>query len=294
MSARLIKPRTALATILVEVRYTLSRLQADPRAAAFVADFQARRDAWTAIHQEELGYLEAASDAQARVDADDDALDAFASKVSKAVLTITGDDRSHTLYLHFFGGKPLSLFTRPVLGGQLGTMKKWHESLSQSAYPVLVGLAPELLGLLGDADAALAARAEAQQKAKLFREIGARRLFVDRLNGDRKTTHAALTKLAIETPELPRDFADRFFRTDEGRDEEEAPTIASVTAGIAALEGQLAEQKALLTELQQEAEAAAKAHEEQEAIAAELLALTEQAAEIAKKKAEIEKKLGNK
>jgi hypothetical protein len=291
MAARLIKPRTALSTVLVDIRYTLSRTQADPRTGAFVAEFQARRDEWTAIHQEELSYLEAASDAQARVDAADEGLDAFASKLSKAVLTITGDDRGHPLYLHFFGDKPLSSFTRPVLGGQLDAMKKWPTSLAQSPFPALVALGPELSGLLADADAALAARDDAQQKNKLFREIGARRLFVDRVNATRKTTHAALLKLAIEAPGMPADFADRFFRK-TGGDEEEEATIASVTTAIAALEDQLAQQKALLASLQADEEADAQAAAQHAADEAALLALEEQEAEIAKKKAEIAKKLG--
>lgn len=291
--SRLIKQRTSLSTVLDEVQYSLSSLHAHPLTGAFVPAFQALRDEWKVVHDEEIAHLEAVTGAQARVDATDESADTFCSKLSKTLLTITHDDRTHSLYLHFFGDKSLSVFTRPVHGWQLDAMRKWSDSLAGSPYPALASLAPELAAVLGAADAALKDRDDAHQSTKIFRDLGARKQFIDRVNATRKTTHGELAKLAIEQPGLWSSFADRFFRRANVK-ADEAPTIASLTAEIAELAEAIEEKQELLAELQKEADEAAKAEEAQKAAAAELAELDKQALEIEKKKAELKKQLPKK
>jgi hypothetical protein len=297
MSARILKPKTALITLLGELRYTLSRLHANPLTTAHVATFQALRDEWRPVLDKEISLQEALSDAQALIDAEDAALDDFASRVSKTVLTITKDDRGSALYTHFFGNKSLSEFRRPNLGAQLEAMRPWGDSLANSPFPALKAMAKEHAQLVAAADKAVSARDKARQQNKQFREVGERRQFVDKLNAARKVTHGALAKLALETPGLPSGFADQFFRSeasrDEGDDEETPPTIAQVTETIDALEAQLTSQKALLAKLQGEAEAATKAAAAREADQTALSDLQQRMAEMAKQAEQIQKRLGS-
>jgi hypothetical protein len=290
MAARILKPRTSLVALLGELRYTLSRFQANPLTAAFVPTFQALRDAWTPVSAQEIGFQEAASDAQALVDEADDGVDDFSSRVSKVILTITKDDREDPLYLHFFGSKSLSAFRKPVLGAQLDTMRNvWLDALTTSPHPELQTLAPELTKLIAAADEAIGARDDARALNRKFHDIGERRQLFDQVNAERKAAHGAIAKLALTTSGLPSDFADHFFRVDSAAPE---PTIDDVTQNIADLEAELAAEKIKLAALHKAADDAAKALAEKQADEAALDALEKQAAELQKQQADLKKKLG--
>ncbi|APR85375.1 Hypothetical protein A7982_10724 [Minicystis rosea] len=294
MAARILKPRTSLLTLLGEHRYTQSRLQATPLTAALAVPFRKLRDEWTAVQAKEIALSEAESDARALVDEADERCDDFAARVSKAVLTITKDDRAHPLYVHLFGGKALSVFRRPVLSGQLEAMRAWVDTLSTSPHTLLAAMAPELKDIVAQADKAVALRDEAQQQRRKFRDIGERRQLVDKLNALRKGTHGALAQLAIETPGLPSDFADHFFLVD-GSDDEEGPaepTIESTQQEIAALEAELAAAKAQLAALDQAGAEAAKAAAAKAADEQALAELEKEADALAKKRAALKQKLG--
>lgn len=294
MSARVLNARSSLISLLGEIRYTLSRLQANPLTTAHAPAFQALRDEWTPTLNREISINEAISDAQALIDAADDTVDNFASRLSKAILTITRDDRSHTVYTHFFGNKSLSEFRRPVLGAQLEAMRPWADSLVASPHPSLTAMAKELIPLIASADKAIAARDKARQQNKEFRDVGERRHFVDKLNATRKATHGTLAKLPFESIGLPTDFADHFFRR-EGRDEEEAaPTIQTVNETITALTAELTAQNELLAKLTTEAADLAKATAQRQTDENELAGLKQQMAEMAKKAEELSQKLGKK
>ncbi|MFT3775507.1 MAG: hypothetical protein QM820_59930 [Minicystis sp.] len=297
MSVRILKPRTSLLTLLGELRYPLSRLKANALTAPLAAPFQALRDEWAVVQAQEIACSEAVSDAQAVVDERDDACDDFAGRLSKAVLIITKDDRSHPLYVHFFSGKTLGAFRKPVLNGQLDAMRAWIPTLSASPHASLQAMAPELVDLVAQSGNALAQRRDAQQKRRHFRDIGERRQFVDKLNALRKSSHGALAKMAIETAGLPSDFADHFFRSDpSGEDEPEEveaeATIEGMQQQIGALEEQLAAAKVNLGELEKAAAEAAKAAADKEADEKALAELEKEADALAKKKEALKKKLG--
>ena len=275
MAVRLIKPNVSILTLILEVRYTISRAQADARAAFCVPLFEPLRTQCLSIQQQELEGLEALSYAQAHVDAGDEGIDDFASRLSKALLSITKDDRKHTLYLHYFGSKSLSVFLRPKLGAQLSAMKSWVDSLTTSPFPALQAMAAELVELITRADTALAARAEAQARIRKFRNVGARRQLFDTVN---------VAKLAIETPGLSSDYPDHFFRSAPESPEALDPTIESLTEEIADLELKLVAARAQLTTLEEAAVNAKKEAEERAADEAKLAELNKQGAELEKEK----------
>lgn len=294
MSIRTLHFRSALILLLKEIRYTLSLLAVHPLTVPHVSAFQPLREEWATVQAIELAHQEAISVAQAKVDAADYGLDDFAGRVSKAVLTITADVRTHSLYLHFFGEKNLTDFRRPTLGAQLRAMQAWLPSLEGSEHETLKAMAPGLAKLLDAADVAVKAKTAAKQKNKQFRDVGERKQFADRLNAVRKEVHGALATLPHLHPGLPTNFAAQFFRrdtTDEDADEQEA-TVASVTARIASLEEELAQEKARLDDLKLQEAEAAKAEAALEADEAALTAAQKDLAETAQKIEALKAKLG--
>ncbi len=294
MSARLLNPRSSVLSLLLELRYTISRCQADPRASFCVQAFQSCRDECTVVQNQELDLLERLSNAQASVDIADENLDDFASRLSKAVLTITKDDRSHSIYLHFFGKKSISAFIRPKLGIELEAVRGWGESLTTSQFPALQAMALELAALVVAADKALSARSETQRQIRQFRDVGARRQLFDKVNAGRKKAAGDLAKLAIETPGLPSDYGDSFFRSAPAVEEVDEPTIDSVKEDIGDLETKLTSAKELLVTLEVAAAAAQKAAAEKASDEALLATLEKQEADLAKQKAELKQKLRKK
>jgi hypothetical protein len=286
--------RSALILLLKEIRYTLSLLAVHPLAAPYVPAFQPLREEWTTVQATELAHQEAISVAQAKVDAADYGLDDFAGRLSKAVLTITVDVRTHPLYLHFFGDKNLTDFRRPTLGEQFRAMGAWLSSLQGSEHESLKAMAPELEKLLAAADAAVKAKAAAKQQNKQFRDVGERKQFADKLNAVRKEVHGALAKLPHLHPGLPPNFAAQFFRRETSDEdvEEQAATVESVTARIASLDEELTQEKALLDDLKRQEAEAAKAKEAVEADEAALTAAEKELAETAQKIETLKAKLG--
>jgi hypothetical protein len=95
-------------------------------------------------------------------------------------------------------------------------MRKWHVSLDTSTHSALKALAPEIVPLIAAADAALEAKALADQRQKQFREVGERREYFDKVNAARKSLYGELSSLPHKVTGLPSGFADQFFRRDKG------------------------------------------------------------------------------
>lgn len=293
-TARLLSPRSSVVSLLLELRYSISRCQADSRASFCVQDFQICRAECLVVQSQEFELLERLSDAQACVDIADENLDDFASRLSKAILTITKDDRSHPIYVHFFGKKSISAFIRPKLGIELQSAKNWGESLTTSQFPTLQVMATELMALIVAADAAVTARSETQREIRQFRDIGARYQLFVKVNAGRKKAAGDLAKLAIETPGLPSGYGQSFFRAAPAVEEVEEPTVASVKEHIVDLETKLLGARELLVILETAAAAEKKAADEKASDEALLASLDKQGEELAKQKAALKAKLAKK
>lgn len=271
MPARLLKPSLALLTLLIQIRYTLSRLLAHPLTSTFVPAFQALRDQWTAVQALEISLNEQLSNAKAQVDIADAALDDFATRFSNALKALTGQNQGADLYVHFFK-KPLNEFKRPILSRQLAAMEAWILSLDGTAHATLAAMKPELIALVTAGKKAEADLTAIEQKIRTFRDVGERKQLFERTNAERKNTHGALAKLALSTPGLPGSFQDQFFKRSESDDEPEE-TIDSVDVEILALEEKLKERRERLAELKKEADDAAKEAEDRAQKEARLAAL---------------------
>ncbi len=182
-----------------------------------------------------------------------------------------------------FKNKTLGKFRRPVLGGQLLAFSEWSVTLTSCGVPALAAMAAQADTLTVAGKSAEAMRNAAQKHNRDFRDVGARKQFIDKVNATRKETHGSLAKMPFQNPALPRDFAEGFFYRDAPRAEEE--TIDEVKTSIEDLSAQLVERNALLKKLEDEAAVEAKAEADQKAEQQEIDDLDTQAQELLKKAA---------
>lgn len=283
MAARALAYRIGILTLRGELAYTLSRMVEEPLAAAYVLTFQALREEWKSVLLEEIDILDALSKTQAAVDKADDGLDSFAGRVSRAVDDETDGNTRKQLRAALFKNKALAKFRRPVLGGQLASMSDWSETLAKCGVPALAAMAAEAESLVAAGKYAEELRKKAQSRNRDFRDIGARKQFIDKVNAARKEAYGGLAKLPYQNPTLPQNFGDGFFSTEAPREEEE--TIDEVKTSIEELTAELEGRKALLQKLEEEAAAEARAAEERlaqvqaaEELEAQAKALLEKAA----------------
>jgi hypothetical protein len=260
MGARVLAYRIGFFVLLREIQYSLSQMSQEPLAAAYVPPFQALRDEWQTVLLEEIGILDQISQAQAAVNKADRALDVFAGSVSRAIDDNTDGKTRKQLRTALFKNKALSKFRRPVLSSQLLAMTDWSDILIKCGVAALVALAPKADQLVNAGQAADALRSDAQQQNRQFRDVGARKQFIDKVNAARQDAHGGLGKLPFQNPTLPQDFGEGFFYSEPPRDEEE--TIDEVQSSIVELSAQLEERQALLKKL--EDEAASEAHAEKD------------------------------
>jgi hypothetical protein len=265
MAIRNLTHLISLLALRSEIIFSLGQLTANPLTQAHVPAFEAARDEWKVIFNEELALRDGLSTENARVVSIDLTLNALASRVSKALLTVTGDDRTHPLYLAYFKKKSLSEFQRPILGPQLDAMRGWIQPLKASSVPALAELGAQVEAAVAAADGVTAARSALETESTFFREAGNRKKFFDKVNAVRKATYGELATMPHENMGLPTSFANQFFRHDTAKDEAEEPTVESVDREITALEQQLIEKKALRSRLEVEAERVATEEAEETA-----------------------------
>ena len=288
VTARILRPTIALLTLLMEIRYTVSRLIASSLLANFLTRFQALRAEWGMVQQREIALLEQLSDALAAVDIADDHLDDFARRFQQVVLALTGHDKKAGLYTHYFK-KSLADLIRPTLSGQLTAMAAWITSLEEPTTPQkLKDMLPELKQLVQAGKDAEKLRNDIKLQIRQFRDIGERKMLIDHINADRKELHSALTSLALSDKTLPSDLAAGYFKVAESGEEEPEETIDSLAIEIKRLEDALLAKRERLVELQNEADKAAQKAARTAEKRAELAALNKGIEEQRQKALELE------
>lgn len=291
MAVRNLRHLISLLALRGEIIHTLDQVKAHPLTQTYIPVFEALRDEWSAVFAEELALRDGLSAANARIVSIDTTLNGLAGRVSKLLLVITDDDKTHPLYVAYFKKKTLSDFKRPILGAQLEAMKGWISELKTSEDPNLVTLGADVEAAVTLADAAVAARSKLEADNAFFRETGSRKKLFDKVNAARQQTHGELAKMPHEKLGLPATFANLFFRH-LASDNDDAPiTVEMIDEEIAALEEQVADKRALREALLAER---AKEAQVQAAKAAEQAALAElerAAAEATRKVAEAKAKL---
>ncbi|AUX37291.1 MULTISPECIES: hypothetical protein [Sorangium] len=283
MPAPIIEQDASLESVLEQNTHTLTWLLAYPFTQGLAAPFQAQQERWMAVDRQEILLWMDILKATTQVSVADEALDALVDAIANTILAEAGNDRSAPLYTLYFGNQRPSDLKRPVLGGQLETMRAWLPSLTGGSQ-ALRALGEQLAAAIQKADAATAALAAAKQKNREFRTVGERKAFIDAQNALRKSTYGALSEMPHKHPDkrLPNTFADLFFkrlpRRKTAAEEPEPATAAELTAKIAEVEQQLAALKTRYTEVLAAEEVSAREKAQREADAA-ALAEAEKAAE---------------
>jgi hypothetical protein len=213
MALRNIPLTSSFDDLLHENAYTLGRLHSHPLATPLAAPFDAFQTSWTTTDGLRVGLVIAAGKAEGGVGAADDALDDFVDTLDHALLTATKNNRKDPLYQHYFGAKTPSTMKRPILGPELATVRNWIPSLQASPNAALAALASPLQTLVANADAAVTAKAAADQALKDFDTLGPKKGLVDSYNTLRADAYGKLAQLPHANPQasLPATFADRFF-----------------------------------------------------------------------------------
>jgi hypothetical protein len=238
--ATILKSRSLL-YIKADDNLTRSNLEANPLTAALavpLADFMIQR--WQPTHLKEMTLEYALSLATARVAYADTVLNELVKRLDGALFMIT-KSRTAALYLQYFGAQRPFEVAAGILGPQLETMRGWIGPLLASPEPTLKAVGEEIKAAVAAADAAVQAKADAENALLVFRMTGERTQLVDEYNALRKVTYGELGKIKHQHPGLPNDFAETFFRH-EGKRLEDKISLDQMEAKIDALNAQ---QKAL-------------------------------------------------
>jgi hypothetical protein len=286
MALRTLSYLSSLLALRSEIIHSLDQLKAHPLTQGYVPVFEGLRDEWGAVFAEELALRDALSAASARIFSVGVRLDELASRISKAILTLTGDDKTHALYTAYFNKKSLAAFKRPLLGSQHAAMRGWIPELQKSDAPSLKVFAEEVEAAVKAGDEALKAREAREAESTFFRAVGTRKKFFEKVNAVRKQTYGEIAKMRHDHLGLPASFAEPFFRHDSDRADRKPPTLESVAAEIAELEAQTRAKKDLYKKLEAEEEARAKKEAEKAAKLAAIAELQKIADEAARKIAE--------
>jgi hypothetical protein len=232
------------------ITHTARELRSNPLTTSFAAIFDALLALWTTIFQTDLDLQDQVDKATSEERSVDSELNLIARRLWKEINLITGDDKDALLLKFYFEGKSLHVFIRPVLSGQLASMRSWPDSLLKSEHDSLKKIGQDLLPLIPKADAAVTAKADAEKKLDELRQLGARKLFIDEVNNKRKETYTDVSALQSKHPELTTSFVEGLFRRDRTREED--PTIGELEEEIKDLEELHADKKARLEKLKTE------------------------------------------
>jgi hypothetical protein len=287
-----ISHRTSITTLYDQYFFTTAKLQTHPLTQTFTTEFAVLRPLIDAAQAEELTLMASRYLAEAAVQILDDALDAIVDGVDSTLRIELRNDRSSPIYLRYFGSLPPSEIKRPVLGGQLETMRSWPAALVESSNPILQQHGATLQTKLGEADAAAAEKQRVTQQLTDFRVLGTRARLIDRLNAARKSLYGKLAELQHANAALGSGWAESFFR---GSGSAERLTLRELERRVAAAEVDLASLRTQRDELaaQEERAAQARAAAELAEKQARLDAARAAAAELAAEIADLETDLGD-
>jgi len=286
---------TSLDKCLEYIVHTQTRISVNALVAHLAPDWDVMLDAWFKIHQKEILLWIAILTAAAKIVSIDDQFDFLANSISNTLLALHNNDRTSPGYTLYFKDIRLSDLKKPVLGRQLAVMREWVDLLLKSENATLQSYGHTLAQLVAQADTALAELKTANKNNYEFRLTGERKQFIDKVNALRQSSHGKIAELPHAKPELalPNTFAERFFKVISARTEDpvEAMTSKELVSLIAEKDNEVAALRTRLEEVLAAEAREAKASEERSAAKDDLAKMRAQAAELAAKMAELEKKL---
>lgn len=256
-----------LAVVRIHLGYTYRRLRynAYTKDLSITAIFEKLMAECGPMQLKEADIDDQIDDREIEVAAMDDDVSVFAERFNREVLMLTKGNREDALYVHYFGHKPISIFNKPLMGDKYEAMAGWPSSVEPSPHPTLKAFAPELASLLSAAEKVIKGKGDAELQRTLFREVGERKDYIDRVNTARKEAYGLLSTLPHKYPGLPLNFADQFFKRDRRKTVEKV-TIEGLEEELGELKEEVAHKEALLISMKAAEEKAAKEAEEAAAV----------------------------
>ena len=216
MKPRLLLNDTPVDELSEELFHTTAHLQAYPFLQPQTIQHEATIVDLNLLVQIEISLLRALMHAEARMVVVDGHIDILASAIDGTIRVENGRDRKSLVHQRYFNNVQPSRFKRPLLGEQLESMREWIPSLTApQSSPTLQGYGTQLAERVVEADGTVRAEADARRNLAAH-ELGARKVFIDRLNAMRQALYGQLAELPHSRPDLslPPDFAFRFFLRD--------------------------------------------------------------------------------
>ena len=251
-------PDVSYATMTEDTTHILVPLEVHELTKSFAADFYGVLDDLHATAKEEEALSFAVFRAESFVLSIDRDIDLFVPPLLNAVLASVGNNKEHPFYLFLVGGQTIGEICDPVLGVELETVRAWVAPLQTFSDPIVQTYGNRLAKKVAEADERVLVLTAAEQALKAFREIGSRKLLVDRVNALRASTYGAISRMIDDKPEanLPPDFADRIFQFERIRRRRKPVTVKELEKQVLANEK---EHTALLERLATAKEAATAA-----------------------------------
>jgi hypothetical protein len=208
MAVPYLEPTQAIDNAWGQLVYTRARVKHDPNARDLLPQIEALIERCKQLRTEQLGAWEGEIDAQAGVDAANDALDATTVDFGRALDNEIRDRRSPA-YKRYFAVAPSDIV---VLGleSELERVRSWPDYLAGEESATLEAFGDRFREHIAAGDDAVEARRMAAAARANHRATAINRFFDD-VNGARQSLHALLTQRAVER-RLGRHWADRFFR----------------------------------------------------------------------------------
>ena len=276
-------PKTSVETLYNEYFFTLGRLRRHKLAKALAPMLEALRPKLDAAAAEELGLTENEYEAAAAVVyADND--------LNDSVDFVSGNAHRNTpLWTRLFADQRPSDLKKPLLGGQLETMRSWPATLtSVEGNAILKDHAPILTERVTAGDAAAAEKKTVAQNFADYRAVGTRARLITELNAARKAIHGKLGEIQ-HANHLRAGWAESFFMQDSSP----APTLGELDRRIAAMEAQLTSLKKQREEqaAQEEEDARNKQEAERQGMLHELDGIEKAKQDLAEKEAQLRARL---
>lgn len=290
MAIRNLSHLISLVALRCEIIATHNEVKAHPLTQGYAPVYEGLRNDWSVVFDEELGLRDGLGAAIARIGWIKVLINAVASRVSKALLNLTQDDRTHPLYVAYFKKKSLCEFKRLALLAQTDAMRGWIPELTGNDVPALAVLGAEVNAAVTAADNAMTTRDALETQIGFFRDTGNRKKLFSKVNAVRKQTHGDLSKMPHEKLGLPTNFADLFF-LHESNAAEKPPTLDSIDKELAILEQQLTEKKEQRKALEAELESEVKEEAERVMNQVAIAELKKVEADAEKKAAEAKAKI---
>lgn len=248
----------SLDDVLDEVKYTQKYLSKTGYFASHLVIFEGLAQQGKTLRAKADSLHEDVFEAEIEVLLCDAKLNAKCAEVIARLKDMKNEHEQAHLRARLIGNKAPSVFIRPILGGQLKSMKPWPPILAQVPFEPLKTLGPSVQAVVDEGSAAEGNLEAKEQAEDQFYFVGDYKKYLEQVNAARTLLEGEAEAFRHSHPELnlPKNFAAMPFMPREREKNLSASQLVKRLASAEALVAKLkAEQKARLDEANAEEEA---------------------------------------